>query len=97
MIEQLRVLVADDHLLYRQGLRAQFEAGSDMEIVEATCVQEAITFALEVRPAVTLLDLRMPKSPGDDTTYCGIEAIRDTMRDPSPAAQQSPSLPSRRS
>lgn len=71
-----RVLIADDSPVYRQGLRAQFEAGSDIDIVEATCVEEAVKFALKVKPTVTLLDLRIPRSPGADATYCGIEAIR---------------------
>jgi DNA-binding NarL/FixJ family response regulator len=50
---------------------------SGFDIVEARCMQEAVKLALEVKPAVTLLDLRIPRSPGVEATYCGIEAIRD--------------------
>lgn len=85
MTEPLRVLIADDSPVYRQGLRAQFETGSEIDIVEATCVQEAVDFALRVRPAVTLLDLRIPESRGAAATYCGIEAIRG-IRKSEPAA-----------
>jgi DNA-binding NarL/FixJ family response regulator len=75
--EPFRVLIADDSLVYRQGLRAQFETMPGFDIVEATCMQEAVKLALEVKPKVTILDLRIPRSPGVEATYCGIEAIRD--------------------
>jgi DNA-binding NarL/FixJ family response regulator len=75
--EPLRVLIADDSLVYRQGLRAQFEAIPGFDIVEATCMREAVKLALEVKPKVTILDLRIPRSPEVEATYCGIEAIRD--------------------
>jgi len=77
VIEPLPVLIADDSPVYRRGLRAQFEAVPGFDIFEATCMQEAVELTLKVKPAVTLLDLRIPKSPGANATYCGIDAIRD--------------------
>jgi DNA-binding NarL/FixJ family response regulator len=75
--EQLCVLFADDHPVYRRGLLAQFETSKAMEIVEAACAEEAVKLAKELKPVVALLDLRMPKSPGDEVTICGIETIRE--------------------
>ena len=77
MTGKILVLVADDHPVYRNGLRAQFETAPGMEIAEATCAKEAVTLVAELNPAVTLLDLRMPRSPGEDPTFCGIETIRE--------------------
>ena len=68
--ESLRILVVDDHLIVRQGLRLILEeAGDDFEIVgEAANGEEALKIADEVHPDLVLMDIRMP---GMD----GIEAI----------------------
>ena len=68
--ESVRILVVDDHLIVRQGLRLILEeAGDDFEIVgEAVNGEEALTIADEVHPDLVLMDIRMP---GMD----GIEAI----------------------
>ena len=66
----IRVLIADDHLVVREGLRAILEAADDLTLVgEAADGAEAVQLAGEVSPDVVLMDLRMP---GVD----GIEAIR---------------------
>ena len=66
----IRVLIADDHLVVREGLRAILEAATDLVLVgEATDGVEAVRLAGELSPDVVLMDLRMP---GMD----GIEAIR---------------------
>lgn len=75
-----RVLIADDHPLVRQGLRAVLAATDDLEVVgEATDGLEAVTLALEETPDVVLLDLQMPG-------LHGIEAMRQILaRRPSTA------------
>jgi DNA-binding NarL/FixJ family response regulator len=58
---KIRILLTDDHTLFRQGLRTLLAAEPDMEIVgEASNASEAITFAQEQRPDVVLMDVGMP-------------------------------------
>jgi DNA-binding NarL/FixJ family response regulator len=69
-VDPLRVLIADDHPFFRDGLRVLLEATPDTELVgEATDGDEVITLAQSLEPDVILMDLRMP-GPG------GIEATR---------------------
>ena len=69
-MDPLRVLIADDHPLFRDGLRVMMEATPDTEIVgEARDGDEVLAFAATLQPDVILMDLRMP-GPG------GIEATR---------------------
>jgi DNA-binding NarL/FixJ family response regulator len=57
----IRVLIVDDHQLYREGLRAQIDAESDMTVVgEAGDAAEAIDRAIKTRPDVILMDIDMP-------------------------------------
>ncbi len=66
----IRVLIADDHMVVREGLRAILEAAPDLlPVGEATDGAEAVQLVGEKTPDVVLMDLRMP---GMD----GIEAIR---------------------
>jgi len=66
----IRVLIADDHMVVREGLRAILEAAPDLiPVGEATGGAEAVQLVGETTPDVVLMDLRMP---GVD----GIEAIR---------------------
>lgn len=63
----IRVLLADDHNLVRQGIRTLLEISKDFEIVgEATDGEEALVLIERVRPQVVLLDVRMPKLTGID-------------------------------
>lgn len=58
---KIRILLTDDHTLFRQGLRTLLAAEPDMEIVgEASNASEAISFAQEQRPDVVLMDVGMP-------------------------------------
>lgn len=67
----IRVLIADDHLVVREGLQAILEVAGDMEPVgEASDGAEAVQMVDELVPDVVLMDLRMPKMGG-------IEAIRE--------------------
>ncbi len=66
---RIRVLIADDHPVFRFGLRALLTGEPDMDIVgEATTGQEAVTLALQHRPDVVLMDLNMPGLNGMDAT-----------------------------
>lgn len=60
----IKLLIADDHEVVRCGLRSLL-AGADIEIVaEATTGEQAIQLAMEKRPDVLLLDIRMPGGDG---------------------------------
>ncbi len=64
-IAPLRVLLADDQPRARQSLRALLSTwGRALEIREASDGQEAVRLAVEFRPQVALLDVRMPKMDG---------------------------------
>ncbi len=67
--DPLRVLVADDHPFFRDGLRVMLEATPDTELVgEATDGDEAVALAHTLRPDVILMDLRMPGMGGIEAT-----------------------------
>ena len=67
--ETIKVFIADDHVLVREGLRLIIETQSDMEVVgEASDGQEAWTRIVELRPDVALLDVSMPLLNGAQTT-----------------------------
>jgi two-component system NarL family response regulator len=63
--ERLRVLVCDDHALFRRGLQMVLEQEADLELVgEASDGVEAVQKAQELMPDVILMDVRMPKRSG---------------------------------
>jgi len=65
----IRVLLADDQALVRAGFRLILDAEADIEVVgEAADGEEALVQALEFRPDVVLMDIRMPKLNGIDAT-----------------------------
>ncbi len=62
---KIRILIADDHPIVREGLGAILSAQPDMELVgEAADGAQAVTLALQNRPDVILLDLEMPLKDG---------------------------------
>ncbi len=64
----IRVLVADDHAVVRQGLRTLLELQEDIDVVgEAADGEEAVARAAELRPDVALVDLVMPRLDGVGT------------------------------
>jgi DNA-binding NarL/FixJ family response regulator len=68
-METIRVLIADDHPLYRDGLRAMLAAAPETELVgEATTGDEAIAQAADLQPDVLLMDLQMPGTNGIEAT-----------------------------
>jgi DNA-binding NarL/FixJ family response regulator len=65
----IRVLVADDHPIVRNGIVALLQAAQDVEVVgEATTGLEAVTLAAELNPDLVLMDLRMPGIDDDEAT-----------------------------
>ena len=74
-MERIRVLVADDHPVFRYGMRALLSAEPDIELVgEATDGEEAIQLAASLRPDVILMDLNMPGTNGIEATRRILEA-----------------------
>ena len=64
-MEAIRILIADDHPVVREGLFAMLSRESDFEVVgEARDGVEAVNKAKELSPEVVLMDLRMPELDG---------------------------------
>jgi NarL family two-component system response regulator LiaR len=71
----IKVLVTDDHLLVRQGIRALLEMCDDIEIVgEAENGHQAFELCLEFNPDIVLMDLIMPG-------LSGVETIKTILKD----------------
>jgi DNA-binding NarL/FixJ family response regulator len=67
---KLRVFIADDHTLMREGLKALLSSSSDIEVVaEASEGREAVRLVLSLRPDIVLMDIGLPG-------LNGIEALR---------------------
>ncbi len=78
--DPIRVLIADDHALFRRGLEMVLQGEPGLELVgQASDGQEAVQIAGEVVPDVVLMDIRMPK-------ITGIEAARQ-MKEVAPSAK----------
>jgi DNA-binding NarL/FixJ family response regulator len=68
-MDRIRVLIADDHPLFREGLHGLLESLADTEVVgEATTGAEAIREAKVVQPDVILMDIKMPGINGIEAT-----------------------------
>jgi two-component system, NarL family, response regulator LiaR len=73
MSQTIRVLIADDHVVVRKGIRALLATEPGIDVVgEATDGAEAVRAAAELRPDIILMDIVMP-------TMDGIEAVRRIM------------------
>jgi DNA-binding NarL/FixJ family response regulator len=68
-MNNLRILIADDHALVRQGLRSVLEAQTGWSVCgEAKDGREAVKLGLKLRPDIFLLDVTMPELNGLDAT-----------------------------
>ena len=68
-MSKIRILLADDHVLVRQGTRELLEQEDDMEVVaEAGDGEEAVRQAINHRPDVAIMDISMPKLNGIEAT-----------------------------
>jgi DNA-binding NarL/FixJ family response regulator len=69
--QPIRIVIADDHPIFRDGLRRLLEAEPDLKVVgEASDGAEAVKLARQLKPDILLLDLAMPRQPG-------LEALRE--------------------
>jgi DNA-binding NarL/FixJ family response regulator len=68
-MEPIRILIADDHPLFRDGLRVLLESVPDMQVLgEATAGNEVIAKATSLQPDVILMDIQMPGTNGIEAT-----------------------------
>ena len=74
----IRILLADDHVIVRQGLRVLLEQAGMVVIGEASDGQEALRIAHEHRPDVAVLDIAMPHLNGLETARRLREALPQT-------------------
>ncbi len=69
--QTVRILLADDHPIFRDGLRRLLEAEPDLKVIGEACDgSEAVKMARQLKPDILLLDLAMPRMPG-------LEALRE--------------------
>jgi len=69
--KKIRLVIADDHTIFRDGLRRLLDLEEDFEVVgEAADGAEAVAMVQQHQPSILLLDLAMPKMPG-------LEALRE--------------------
>ena len=74
MNDAVRVLIADDHPLFREGMRGRLDRMGDIAVVgEASDGDEAVRLSRELEPHVVLMDIKMPG-------LNGIEATREILR-----------------
>jgi DNA-binding NarL/FixJ family response regulator len=74
MEDTIRVLIADDHPLFREGMRGRLDRVADIAVVgEAASGDEAVELANKLEPDVILMDIKMPG-------LNGIEATREIQR-----------------
>lgn len=68
-MEPIRLLIADDHTFYREGVRAMLREVAETEVIgEATTGDEAVERALTLQPDVILMDIKMPGLSGIEAT-----------------------------
>jgi DNA-binding NarL/FixJ family response regulator len=76
--QTIRVLIADDHPLFRGGLRSLLESVDDLEVCgEATTGEEAVVLARSASPDVVVMDLNMPDLGGIEATRRIVETADD--------------------
>src|SRR4051812_10939153 len=77
--DPIRVLVVDDHALFRRGLEMVLAQEPDIEVVgEASDGAEALSKAMDTTPDIVLMDVRMPKRGGIDACSAIKEAVPST-------------------
>ena len=75
-MEKIKVLIADDHTVVRQGLRALLEAEQDITVVgEAEDGRQAVRLAVKLQPEVVVIDVAMPLLNGLEATHQIIKEV----------------------
>ena len=75
-LQPIRIVIADDHPIFRDGLRRLLETEPDLKVVGEACDgAEAVKLSRQLRPDILLLDLAMPRHPG-------LEALREMASGP---------------
>jgi DNA-binding NarL/FixJ family response regulator len=78
-VKRISVLLADDHMVVREGLRTLLEADGDIEVVgQAQTGREAVQLASKLRPAVVVMDIAMPLLNGMEATRQILKAAPTT-------------------
>lgn len=68
-MEKIKILIADDHAIVREGIRRIFEREQDMKVVAEACDgEEAVRQATSLKPDVAIIDISMPKVDGIEAT-----------------------------
>ena len=76
-MKKIRVLLADDHKIVRDGLKALVDRCDDMEVVaEAECGRKAVSLARKHNPEIVIMDISMPNLNGIDATRQILEEIK---------------------
>lgn len=77
-MNKIRILIADDHVMVRQGLKQILELEEDMVVIaQASTGDEAVKLAREQKPDVVLMDINMPGTNG-------LQAIKELKEDKNP-------------
>ena len=78
-MKRITVLLAEDHMIVREGFRKLLEAEDDLEVVgEAQTGRQAVALAKKLRPAVVVMDIAMPLLNGLEATRQILKAVPDT-------------------
>jgi DNA-binding NarL/FixJ family response regulator len=78
-MKQIKVLLAEDHMIVREGLRKMLEFEEDLEVVgEAQNGRQAVALTIKLRPDVVLMDIAMPLLNGLEATHQVLKAVPST-------------------
>jgi len=78
-MKRITVLLAEDHMIVREGLRVLLEAEGDIEVVgEAQTGRQAVQLTKKLRPAVVVMDIAMPQLNGLEATQRILKAVPAT-------------------
>jgi DNA-binding NarL/FixJ family response regulator len=75
----MRILIVDDHILFREGLTGLLRSQPDMDVIgECGMLDEAICMALQVKPDVVLMDFSLPDGTGLEATRAILAELPET-------------------
>ena len=68
-METIKILIADDHPVFRDGIKKLLDEQEDLEVIgQASDGEEAVKLALQLKPDLVIMDIMMPKLSGIDAT-----------------------------